>query len=209
MSIQKNCVQCGKRFTLNDSEISFYKAKKLSLPKRCKECREKNKSSHSKGSSQQYRSYYIKKGKPVRLTSVILAIALTILSVVLKAESNWVLCAAALSAVLIFNYIADLLRSKVFIQEFDTSPYRHSFYDTQSMVEHYVKHGKEIGCSSMEEYLAKANRVIDSPRSLSKQQKADGDTCYFIRSTNEFVVVAKAGYIRTYYIASEKYFNKQ
>ena len=37
------CVQCGKTFELSDSEIDFYRKKNLHLPKRCKECRQKNK----------------------------------------------------------------------------------------------------------------------------------------------------------------------
>lgn len=42
--LKRTCVQCGKEFEMNQSEINFYKKKKLSLPKRCKECREMNKS---------------------------------------------------------------------------------------------------------------------------------------------------------------------
>ena len=41
--MQRNCVQCGKTFELSQSEIDFYKQKNLSLPKRCKACREQNK----------------------------------------------------------------------------------------------------------------------------------------------------------------------
>ncbi|MCM1049517.1 MAG: zinc-ribbon domain containing protein [Clostridiales bacterium] len=41
------CVQCGKTFELSDSEIEFYRKKNLHLPKRCKECRQKNKQKSS------------------------------------------------------------------------------------------------------------------------------------------------------------------
>ena len=41
--MKRNCIQCGKEFELTDSEINFYKSKNLQLPKRCKDCREKNK----------------------------------------------------------------------------------------------------------------------------------------------------------------------
>ena len=61
----------------------------------------------------------------------------------------------------------------------------------------------------MEEYLYKANSVIQDKSTMSKKQKEDGDTAYFNPQTNEFVVVAKAGYIRTYFIASLSYYNKQ
>lgn len=37
------CVQCGKSFELSDSEIDYYRKKNLHLPKRCKDCRQKNK----------------------------------------------------------------------------------------------------------------------------------------------------------------------
>lgn len=41
--MKRICKQCGKAFVLSESEISFYKSKGLALPKRCKECRDKNK----------------------------------------------------------------------------------------------------------------------------------------------------------------------
>ncbi len=41
--ITKECKQCGKQFTISDSEINFYKSRNLSIPKRCKECRRSNK----------------------------------------------------------------------------------------------------------------------------------------------------------------------
>ncbi len=37
------CKQCGKEFELTQSEIDFYNSKNLSIPKRCKECRNSNK----------------------------------------------------------------------------------------------------------------------------------------------------------------------
>lgn len=44
------CKQCGKVFELSDSEIDFYRNKKLNLPKRCKECRQANKQKQGKPS---------------------------------------------------------------------------------------------------------------------------------------------------------------
>ncbi len=35
----KICVSCGKKFSLTEKEIDFYKSKKFDLPKRCEECR--------------------------------------------------------------------------------------------------------------------------------------------------------------------------
>ena len=36
------CVQCGKKFELSEAEKDFYEEKNLPLPKRCKECRKRN-----------------------------------------------------------------------------------------------------------------------------------------------------------------------
>ena len=41
--LNRTCIQCNKEFTMTESEIRFYKSKRLSLPKRCKECRDANK----------------------------------------------------------------------------------------------------------------------------------------------------------------------
>ena len=37
------CIQCNKEFELSEKEIRFFEAKGLSLPKRCKGCREEKK----------------------------------------------------------------------------------------------------------------------------------------------------------------------
>ncbi len=39
---KKKCVQCGKIFTITDSEKRFYESRNLNFPKRCKGCREIN-----------------------------------------------------------------------------------------------------------------------------------------------------------------------
>ena len=41
--MKKICKQCGKEFELPESEIEFFKSKGLSIPKRCKQCRDSNK----------------------------------------------------------------------------------------------------------------------------------------------------------------------
>ena len=41
--MKRICKQCGAEFELSESEIQFYKSKNLSLPKRCKQCRNQNK----------------------------------------------------------------------------------------------------------------------------------------------------------------------
>ncbi len=210
----KKCVQCGKSFTLTQSEVNFYKSKNLSIPKRCKDCREYNKT--AKGSSQknnrssgQYKSYYVKQADSKSLATVIIAVIVAVVAFVLKAEQAFVIAIAATAVFTTLKYIVSLFNGKVFIQEFDTSNYKYTFYDTKSMVKHYVKHGKQTDSSSMEDYLYKANMVIINKGNLTKSQKEDGDIIFYNPTTKEFVVIAKAGYVRTYFIASDKYYNKQ
>lgn len=210
----KKCVQCGKSFTITESEIQFYKSKNLSIPKRCKTCREQNKASKSSPpknnrGSNQYKSYYVKQGDTKSLATVIIAILVAVASFVLNAEQAFIIATSATAAFTAIKYIVSLLNGKVFIQEFDTSAYKYTFYDTNSMVKHYVKHGKQTDSDSMEDYLFKANMVIINKGNLSKKQKGEEDTIFYNPKTNEFVVVAKAGYVRTYFIATDKYYNKQ
>ena len=53
--MKRNCVDCGKEFTLTEGEIKFYKSKGFELPKRCKECRDKKNVSKGKSVSKGYR----------------------------------------------------------------------------------------------------------------------------------------------------------
>lgn len=207
MSLNRICVQCGQRFVLSDSEINFYNSKKLSLPKRCKTCREVN-----KGNIPVYQCYTKRRTVDKNIIAFVFTASWIIaLMLLLNLKINYLaafiasLISACAAALLVYH----LLGAKVEIQEFDTSPYTYTFYNTDSMVSHYVKHGGEVSCISMEDYLLKANMAITNLGALRKTQKKDGDSAYFIPSTGEFVVVAKAGYIRTYFKASMNYFNRQ
>ena len=77
--------------------------------------------------------------------------------------------------------------------------------------QHYDKHGIEMGFDSPEEYLRAANTVIANPESISKSEKEDGDTVFYLEKTNEFVVLSTDGYIRTYFCPHDgiDYFNRQ
>ena len=203
----KNCVQCGKVFTLSQSEIDFYEDKNLNLPKRCKSCRDKNKASNG-----EYRSYTANIPLAFRDVSIsaILFVGLFINIMSISANGGFTLPTIILDLIALFAIIfLAKIKNHIDIQEFDTSSYPHTFYDMDSMTEHYIKHGKETNCKDMEEYLYKANSVIQKKNIMSKMQKEDGDTAFFNPQTKEFVVVAKAGYIRTYFIASLSYYNKQ
>ncbi len=76
---------------------------------------------------------------------------------------------------------------------------------------HYEKHGIDMGFASEEEYLAAANAVINNPDALHKIEAEDGDDVYYVEATNEFVVVAPDGYIRTYFLPDDgiDYYNRQ
>ncbi len=207
------CVQCGKIFTLSDSEIEFFKSRNLSIPKRCKQCREANKNgfqvrTNNKGKAE-YDSYNVSTPLPFKAKAIWFLLLITTIYTTFSNTTDIFkyICFGAFAFVTLIG-IAYALANKTFIQEFDTSIYKYTFYDTVAMVEHYAKHRKETESETMEDYLYKANMLIVNKGSLSKSSK-DNDTLYYNKRTNEFAVVAKAGYIRTYFMANEKYYNKQ
>lgn len=77
--------------------------------------------------------------------------------------------------------------------------------------QHYDKHGIEMGFASAEEYELAAYKVIIHPDALHKIESEDGDDVYYVEATNEFVVVSRDGYIRTYFNpnAGIDYYNRQ
>lgn len=217
--VTKKCVQCGNEFTLSDGEVNFYIGKGLNLPKRCKQCRNKNKSktvsAHNASSlgnkhSDNYRSYYINKINYKFCLYVISAAFIISLVAADLISDMFILCAVLIPVIAVSAIILIVHRTsnKIYIEEFDTSIYKYTFYDTASMVKHYVKHGNEVDCESMEQYLFKANYMLSRTDNLSRIQK-DGDMAYFNKNTCEFAVIARAGYVRTYFIAKPEYFYKQ
>lgn len=84
-----------------------------------------------------------------------------------------------------------------------------TFRNEERLQEHYEKHGIDMGFSSAEVYLAGANKVLSNPDCLHKTESKDGDDAYYLEDTGEFVVVSKKGYIRTYFLASKDYFERQ
>ena len=85
------------------------------------------------------------------------------------------------------------------------------FRSKKLLNEHYEKHGVEMGFSSAKDYEAAAAAVVANPDALHKTEKEDGDDVYYLEETNEFVIVSKDGYIRTYFLPSggKKYYDKQ
>lgn len=85
----------------------------------------------------------------------------------------------------------------------------YTFRNNKLFASHYEKHGAEMDCNSPEEYLQKANDVINNPNALHKLEAEDNDDVYYLESTQELVIVSTDGYIRTYFSASLDYFNRQ
>lgn len=86
-----------------------------------------------------------------------------------------------------------------------------SFRDEEALRQHFEKHGAEFPYATAEEYLAGANRVIQSSEALYKREAEDGDEIYYLEESNEIVFVSRYGIIRTYFRPSAgiDYFNRQ
>ena len=78
---------------------------------------------------------------------------------------------------------------------------------------HFEKHGKEFGSITQEEYLKKANDLInnDSDTILHKTEAEDGDYIFYDTVNNEILFLSTDGYIRTYFKPSSgiDYYNRQ
>lgn len=88
---------------------------------------------------------------------------------------------------------------------------QYHFRNDYLLTEHFNKHGIEMGFETKEEYEAAAARVVVNPNSLHKIESEDGDDCYYLEETNEFVIVSTDGYIRTYFKpdSGKDYFDRQ
>lgn len=85
------------------------------------------------------------------------------------------------------------------------------FRNEDYLMQHFQKHGEEFPYETAQDYLAGANRVVQSPDALHKLEAEDGDDIYYLEATNEFVVVSTDGYLRTYFKPSAgiDYYNRQ
>ena len=97
----------------------------------------------------------------------------------------------------------------------DDSYVAYHFRSKKQLNEHFEKHGAEFDgdfdYQSAEDYEEGASDVINNDDALFKYEKEDGDGVYYIEATNEFVILSKDGYIRTYFrpTKGKKYFDKQ
>ena len=88
---------------------------------------------------------------------------------------------------------------------------KHYFRDGEKMQKHFLEHGEATKSDSEEEYLIKANEVIENPKAKRKPETddCDNDMVYYLSETGEIVFLSADGYIRTYYIADDEYFERQ
>lgn len=101
--------------------------------------------------------------------------------------------------------------SKETSEETKTQEIAYSFRNKKLLNQHYEKHGKDMGFASAREYEEAASEVINNPEALNKIEAEDGDYVYYVEKTNEFVILSKDGYIRTYFLpdSGKKYYDKQ
>lgn len=198
--MNKKCVQCGRVFTLTDSEIHFFESRNLNIPKRCKECREKNKA------IEDILSPYTIKAKPTKSKSVNRG---TQKAFIIK-KTHLILAVFFLISVI-----------SICKNSFDTNGFNlnqkynvekdYSFRNENLLQEHFDKHGSELGYESASQYVDGANAVIKSPDALQKNEVEDGDYIYYKMDTNELVILSVDGYIRSYFKPEDglEYYKRQ
>lgn len=87
------------------------------------------------------------------------------------------------------------------------------FSSRQKLIDHYVKHGREFGAITMEEYLFQAKTLRDRPAGgeVLEFVRSDGVITRFDRTTGDFMAFNPDGLIRTFFrpSAGEAYFRRQ
>ena len=85
------------------------------------------------------------------------------------------------------------------------------FRNDKLLSEHYQKHGIDMGFKNKQDYEKAASDAVNNPDALHKLEKEDNDDVYYVEETNEFVIIYKDDYIRTYFLPDDgkKYFDKQ
>lgn len=212
--MKRVCKDCGKEFTITDSEIDFYKEKNLELPKRCSECRSKNKAKNMQGQKlkninedsvranntsdnnfEHNRNKNKNTGNKTFRNAIIAAIILIASFFGWNINSNWNTASTNDSS------------NTATVEE----NYSLTFRNDTLLEDHFKKHGSEFNYKTKEEYLKGAIDIVNSSSSKQKTEEEDGDKIYYSEEKNEIVFVSKDGYIRTYFKPSDgiNYFNRQ
>ena len=207
--IKKRCKQCGREFTLTDSEIKFFNDKNLDLPKRCSECRKENKNNNSSNNVNNNKNENINNNYKIHSNKN----STSHKNNNKKTFRNII----AAGLVLIVLFLGKLFNIDINWQEFGTnfgsqeSNVSLQFRNETMWEDHFEKHGSEFGYKTKEEYLKGANEVINSSTSKHKTEAEDGDEIYYDEDKNEIVFVSADGYIRTYFKPSDgiNYYNRQ
>lgn len=215
---QRKCVQCGKEFVISDSEKQFFENRNLNLPKRCKECREKNNPHQVKTKTnvvtpKKERTFSIKK------TFRILFVCLIVFGILyFKSKINTENIIIEQDATQNITQNATLNATDDITQDVATDPTQDinvsdsfTFKSESLLQEHFDKHGSEFEYTSPSQYEKGASAVINSTEALHKTEAEDGDNVYYIEATNELVILSTEGYIRTYFKPEDgiDYYNRQ
>ena len=217
--LKKICSQCSKEFELSEGEISFYKNKGLSLPNRCKSCREKNKQNKSdmqyKMNSAPQRQAGADKSafwqkKPLWF-SVLALVLIVAAALYFGGNNGGDAVSEALQPETPASSTENTEPTSSEIEPDSEPAAEYTFRNETYLTQHFQKHGDEFDYETAEEYLAGANMVINDTNALTKTEKEDGDLVFYLESTNEFVILSTDGYIRTYFRPSDglDYFNRQ
>lgn len=229
VKVQRKCIQCGDDFHLEKTEIEFYKKNKLSLPKRCKSCRKKNKQIKYKAKQnidENQTELEEENGQAIAATQKVCNDTITMDMPIKKQEIKKTRIYRRLFKVI--SLLLVLLGIGIFgrkVADNDYQPDKNqnkdlsaiesnatlSFRNNQLCSEHFEKHKLEFTYNTIEEYVKGANRVIASADALHKLEEEDGDDIYYLESTNEIVIVSPDGFIRTYFKPDSgiDYYNKQ
>ncbi len=217
--MERKCKDCGKTFKMSNSEVDFFNSKDLHLPKRCKDCRQKNRGTQP-STQPVRRTSYSRSSNYTRPRRSSIHSTLLLLLVI----AVFVFVYTSLEPLLVDTNPTVTITPSSSVQETVTTPdaetqestpdpipeSSYNFRTYESYIDHFNKHGGDMGYATAEDYLAGANKVILADDVLSKFQD-DGDTAYFLESTREFAVVSPDGYIRTYFKPDDgiDYFNRQ
>ncbi len=218
--MKRTCKQCGKEYILTQQEIDFYNSKGLDLPKRCKECRELNKkqegkkqeSDHPKANNQKANSPQQNVSEPTRKKSnkftIAAALIILVLAICFPSVRNLIFATGNSNDNEAVNTVTT---ESTVSSENSASSEVYGFRKKSLLEEHYEKHGVEMGFATAEEYEQAAIKAATNPSALHKYEKEDNDHVYYVEDTNEFVIVSKDGYIRTYFNPDDgiAYFNRQ
>lgn len=286
--MKQNCVQCGKEFVLTPAQIELYKSKGLQTPKRCRECRMKNREktgkvngvrdySNSKVALEEISDTPFNKKPPTFFIIVLIALVLLSAAAIGGAKAYDYYYADSFDS--IDNYadagfqeeesgkqdnkyisgiteaepelpeetveaavitdetgeegtgeaetvkpksrqdnLREVMIEKVtstedpFATDEDANASKSYTFKNKSLkLEHYEKHGIDMGFESADEYEQAASAVVNNPDALHKLEAEDGDDVYYLVDTNEFVIVSRRGFIRTYFKpdAGKAYYDRQ